>query len=365
MNKRIIITCIGKYSESSFSGTTKNIGDSFKALGFNVFYFGFFAPLWLKTISRIILFFSNLKGVKPWQLKIERFYFKWKLKKAIKKYSPDFVIETACPIVPSRISCPFFLYTDATRVQLQDYYQDETANKKGAKFIKKYEIDESSRIKAFFVSSDWARDSYVNDLNISPKKVFTSLIGPSLDFPHEFVERKLDDKEMRLLFIGKDVKRKGLDKAISINNIINEKGVKSTLYVVGNQDVINKKNVVSLGFIKNQSEKMRSLFKSSTFFVLPTSAECTAVVFAEAAAFGLPSITYSTGGTNNMVINGKTGLCFDPKEPLKIISEEIISLYKNTDKYKEMSLASYKFYEEKLNWKIISRFMIERIEKFL
>lgn len=366
MEKNVIITCIGKYNNNSFSGTTKNVGESFKALGFNVIYFGFSAPpLLLKIISRLFLIVANLKGVKSWQLKIQRYYFKKKLNKAIKKYSPEFVIETMCPIVPSKTSCPFFLYTDATRVQLQGYYQDDTANERGSKLIKKYELDESSRIKLFFVSSAWAKNSYINDLNISPNKVFVSLIGPSLDFPHELVERKLDNKEIKLLFIGKDVKRKGLDKAISINNIINQKGIKSTLYVVGNEEVVNKENVVSLGLIENGSEKMKSLLKSSTFFILPTNAECAGIVFAEAAAFGLPSITYSTGGTSEMVINNKTGLCFDPNESLESISEKIISLFQNRNEYKEMSKEAYKYYEEKLNWKTISRFMMEKIEEFL
>ena len=41
--------------------------------------------------------------------------------------------------------------------------------------------------------------------------------------------------------------------------------------------------------------------------MLPTSAECSAIVFSEAAAYGLPVFTYDTGGIGNYVIDGYNG----------------------------------------------------------
>lgn len=47
--------------------------------------------------------------------------------------------------------------------------------------------------------------------------------------------------------------------------------------------------------------------KRSHLLLLPTSAECSAIVFSEAAAYGLPVFTYDTGGIGNYVIDGYNG----------------------------------------------------------
>lgn len=43
------------------------------------------------------------------------------------------------------------------------------------------------------------------------------------------------------------------------------------------------------------------------FLLLPTIAECAGIVFAEASGYGIPSITYDTGGVGTYVIDGING----------------------------------------------------------
>lgn len=56
-----------------------------------------------------------------------------------------------------------------------------------------------------------------------------------------------------------------------------------------------------------QYQRYVDAIKRSHLLLLPTSAECSAIVFSEAAAYGLPVFTYDTGGIGNYVIDGYNG----------------------------------------------------------
>ena len=48
---------------------------------------------------------------------------------------------------------------------------------------------------------------------------------------------------------------------------------------------------------------------------MPSLYECTAIVYAEAAAFGRPSVASDAGGVSNMVIEGESGLLLAADAP--------------------------------------------------
>ena len=75
---------------------------------------------------------------------------------------------------------------------------------------------------------------------------------------------------------------------------------------------INEKDITVIPFINKHNEEagLTALSISSVnsdFLLLPTRAECAGVVFCEASAFGIPSITTDTGGVSTYVEDGING----------------------------------------------------------
>jgi len=90
---------------------------------------------------------------------------------------------------------------------------------------------------------------------------------------------------------------------------LNNKGIERRLRVVGSRPKCDLPGFVEVfGFINKDSEsgeqKLIELFKSADFLVLSTRAEAARIVFSEASALGLPSVTYATGSATDHVRSG-------------------------------------------------------------
>jgi hypothetical protein len=87
------------------------------------------------------------------------------------------------------------------------------------------------------------------------------------------IERRSHDLS-RMLFVGLDAKRKGLDTAIETVRILHARGLRIVLNVVGHRDFLPQADVppyVQLeGILPREGERMRELFEASSLFILPT-----------------------------------------------------------------------------------------------
>ena len=118
------------------------------------------------------------------------------------------------------------------------------------------------------------------------------------------------------------------------------------------------KNIVFIDFLNKNciqdNKRLTKLFFNSHFHVLFTKAEGCGVVFAEASAFGLFSITHDLGGIPEMIKNGINGRRFDIRnESLSNISDYIINIFKDKKKFIKKSLLSRGEYDKNLNWDVI------------
>ena len=82
---------------------------------------------------------------------------------------------------------------------------------------------------------------------------------------------------------------------------------------------------------------------------MPTNAECSAIVYCEACAFGLPIYTYDTGGVSNYVINDINGYRLPLNSTAEDFSKKILSTL-TCNKQRALSDGGIKLYKEKLNW---------------
>ena len=109
-----------------------------------------------------------------------------------------------------------------------------------------------------------------------------------------------------------------------------------------------------LGFIdkskKEGEELINNLYSESHFFVLPTIAECTPIVFSEANSYGLPVITTSTGGISSIIRNDFNGRMFDTEIDIPSCVSYLGEIFRNFGRYNEYSLSAFDEYLTRLNW---------------
>lgn len=78
----------------------------------------------------------------------------------------------------------------------------------------------------------------------------------------------------------------------------------------------------------------------SDFLLLPTRAESYGIVFCEASAFGIPSITTDVGGVSGVVHNGKNGYTLPYSANGHDYAHMIAEVWSDEKRYSELSLTS-------------------------
>lgn len=155
-------------------------------------------------------------------------------------------------------------------------------------------------------SSEWAKNGAISLYRTPPQKIHVLPFGANLvDQYQGYQDCDLDDNIIRLLLVGVDWKRKGIDIAIDCVRTLNkvQKKYSFDLTIIGVEKPAGQKYesyIHILGRlnknIPEEYERMISYYQKSDLFILPTKAECSAIVFSEASEYGLPVITHKTGG---------------------------------------------------------------------
>lgn len=170
--------------------------------------------------------------------------------------------------------------------------------------------------------------------------------------------------------MGVDWERKGGRIAVAAVDILNQRGIKTVLTVAGLKHIpkecIGKDFVNFVGYlnknIPSQYEQMKSILRSTDFLLLPTKAECSAVVFCEAADYGTPVVTYDTGGIANYVVNGMNGFRLAEGSSPTQFTDKIEEIWQTPGMLERLSLGARKLSKEKLNWDNWTKWFTENID---
>lgn len=255
---------------------------------------------------------------------------------------------------------PIIYLADATFQCLYDYYDTFSnffkANVKEGNLIERVALNKASHI---VYSSNWAKNSAINDYGIVEDKISVIEFGANIDEKNIIKHINGRKEILHILFLGVEWERKGEDIAVETCRILNEKGIKSTLHIVGIKELpkkyMDEPIINNIGFLnKNNPQeyaKLVEVIANSDILLLPTKAECAGVAFSEASANQLPIFTYDTGGIANYVENGVNGYRLDLSCGAKEFANKIISTLDN-DELDNLRLGCKKMYSEKLNWNV-------------
>ncbi len=230
--------------------------------------------------------------------------------------------------------------------------------------IERLAIQKAARI---VVPSEWAAGSFLKDYGCDAGKVQVVSYGANLSTPptreEAIAERDIDT--CRLLLLGVNWERKGGPLAFRVLQLLLDAGVKAELIVCGCQppsDVAHPALRVIPFLKKDRPEdalQLRQLLLSSTFLILPSQAEAWGLVFGEASACGLPSVTRNTGGISSVIRQGVNGLCLPANAEPEQYAAEILGLLNNPERYRSLCLSSRDEYETRLNWDAWAQRMID------
>jgi glycosyltransferase involved in cell wall biosynthesis len=158
--------------------------------------------------------------------------------------------------------------------------------------------------------SKWARASLIDDYDVDASKIYVLAPGAAPAY-FEIGERRQThsaNDPIKILFVGGDFERKGGPLLLEA---VRELTTQCELHLVTSAPVEPRPNVfVHAGLSANSPELLR-LYSEADVFVLPSYAECLAVVLMEATAAGLPIITTDVGALGEAVLPAQSGFTIE------------------------------------------------------
>ena len=349
--------------KKSWSGTYYSLYKSIEKRGYNVISIS--PMVYSKTQIRIMKVFTKVhhlitkKKYNPiHNFIMANFAARFFTKKLIQhKIDIIFAPCASTEFVLLKTDLPIVYLSDTSFNQVRDYYGWWTD-------LSDYSIKESNKIekmameksKAIIYSSQWAADYAVSFYKIDPNKINVIGFGANLETPEQISFVKDYDHTITFLFLGVDWIRKGGDIALKTVEKLHEIGYNVKLIVCGCVPPVGSKVMEVIPFLnKNKSEdnlRLQQLLTESHFLFLPTRADCTPIVFCEAAAYGLPIITTDTGGVTSIVENTVNGYALPFNAGINEYVETIKSLLNDPEKIKSISKSARLKYETELNWDV-------------
>lgn len=273
------------------------------------------------------------------------------------------------PIAYLDTEIPIVMWTDATFAATMDFYPEFARSRLCAETIRDGLANERSaleRSSLLLYLSDWAARSAIEHHGVDPAKVRVLPVGPSFDpgLDAGGVERLILNRpndRCRLLFLGLEWGRKGGDVVLEVAKRLNAAGLPTELTIVGCQPELKGAPppwLTATGFIDKTApgglERLSRLIGGSHFMFVPSKAEAMGIVFCEASAFGVPSLTTNVGGIPTVVKDGRNGRTFSPDADPDEYCRCVTGLFDDYDRYRALARTSFEEYEASLNWRTIT-----------
>ncbi|MEM0097367.1 MAG: glycosyltransferase family 4 protein [Conexivisphaerales archaeon] len=156
--------------------------------------------------------------------------------------------------------------------------------------------------------SVWASNGFIDD-GINKKKIKV------IPLPYRIKPFKLEHNEINVLFIGRDIKRKGGDTALKIMERITRERKDVRMFYIG-KGITNRYEwlkyytAVPSAFLENK------IFPIIDIFLFPTKEEAYGIAALEALAHGIPVISSRIGALGEIVDDGINGFTTNNEDEL-------------------------------------------------
>lgn len=365
----------------AWSGLNYNIAVSLRSRGIEVIPIGPLASPWRSFVSKVrAAIMTALTGQRfLWtrDVRLLRYYARIAARR-IKDVECDVIFSPGTePIayLPPSVGLPIVCWTDAPFGAMINYYP--WYHRLAPLCVKEgMECDRRALGRALLAvySSSWAADLAIERHGVCRDRVRVIPFGANLDSAasgssvRSLVESRLTFP-WRFLFVGVDWERKGADLVLAVLTELNRLGYPSQVSIVGCMPPAHALPLPDFvrieGFIDKRTEagrrRMSDLYRATTFFLMPSRAEAYGVVFCEACAHGVPSVTTATGGIPTIIRDGYNGRLLPLDASIADYANAILAAAE-PKVYSQLCSDAVLAYEEELNWEVSSRRLIAQIE---
>lgn len=296
------------------------------------------------------------------------------ISRRLKDTAPDVIFSPGTvPLGGLTHSQPIVFWTDATFAGLVDFYPDFTnLSKASLHWGNHWEQRALAQCRLAIYSSDWAAKTAIENYNVDASKIHVVPFGANIGgmrFKLDDITRYMELRsrtQIDLLFVGVDWQRKGGDIALAIAEALNARGVPTKLTVVGAPPPVDSPLVDYVGFLSKSKlddlDRLVSIYGRSHFLVLPSRAECAAVVLAEALSLGVPCLASDVGGIKTIVVDNVSGMTFSLSDPITPTCDFVEQHIHNWDRYRDLAYSSFAEYEARLNWDVAGAAVVRLLQ---
>jgi glycosyltransferase involved in cell wall biosynthesis len=189
---------------------------------------------------------------------------------------------------------------------------------------------------------------------------------PSGYVPAEIRTAPADFSTLKLLLVGREYERKGVDIALQLVELLNQSGVNALLHIVG----LNGEDTAHVRFFgvyrKTDPAEMETYvghYRWAHFLVHPARFEAAGIVPAEAAAFGVPTITNAAGGLATTVQDGVSGVVLPFNSPAEEYRKAIRYFLEHPEAYNRLRISTRERYDRELNWDVAGKRIYAVVQK--
>jgi len=222
-------------------------------------------------------------------------------------------------------------------------------------------------------TSEWSKNVLIDVYGVARERIRV-YVNPSA-LPRNSVPKFIDipgwkslKGPLRLLLVGRDFQRKGINIAIEVTHQLNAAGIKTILTICGLQGDSNN-NVRFVGpYKKNIPEELEqyvTLYRQAHLLIHPALFEPAGIVPSEAAAFGTPTITNDNGGIRTSVEPGISGIVLPKWSPAEAYVNAIHDLVNHPEVYYKLCRTTRDRYERELNWDFTGKWLVETLQEVI
>jgi glycosyltransferase involved in cell wall biosynthesis len=222
--------------------------------------------------------------------------------------------------------------------------------------LERVEGEAFRNLGAIVMASKWAANDAIRRYGVDPARVHVVPFAANIATPAE-VHRHAPDGPLRLLVVGVEWLRKGVDVAIGATDALQARGYDAQLDVVGvlpPDDSWRRDYVRFHGFLSKadptQFAEFERLLTDAHVLLFPSREEPFGIAPIEAAAYSLPVVAPALNALPEIVENGRTGTLVAAGSGGDAYADAVVELVSDEARYEAMCIAARRNHVERLNW---------------
>lgn len=225
--------------------------------------------------------------------------------------------------------------------------------------VKSWFYQPFSTADGYIALSNYVGQQLCDVHHIPPEKVTVIPLGPLSDPASQLTKVQLRRGALRLLFFGRILPYKGLERLIEAYGMLRAEGLNMSLQIIGAGDMSDVNAAVAALpdiIVDNKwvpEDKMDGVFAHADIIVLPYLESSQSGVIASAFAAGVPAISTPIGGLPEQITHGVNGLVAVDTSPAALASE-IRTLAEDERLLVQLKEGALKTAQQQFSWDTIS-----------